>query len=185
VNFLSGAAMADDTEPSDATKGKKSRQLATRELLAPEEDEVDDAPAEEQRSPLRRLLWAALGLLSIACLSLVTLLGNNERSSIAPPRTNYAADASALPRTITLSNGVEMPRLLLGTGATTWMNETTTQAMVTHGLRAGFLGIDTANHYRNHRGVARGIAAARAAGDAPSSVWLRACARPFCTILHH
>ena len=75
-------------------------------------------------------------------------------------------------KTITLRNGVQMPRLLLGTGATTWMNETSTEAAVRHGLLVGFLGIDTANHYRNHRGVARGIAAARAAGHS-DKVWLQ------------
>ena len=52
------------------------------------------------------------------------------------------------------------------------MNEQTTEAMVRSGLLAGFGGVDTANHYRNHRGVRRGIAAARAAGHS-APVWLQ------------
>ena len=52
------------------------------------------------------------------------------------------------------------------------MNEAATEAMVTQGLLNGFPGVDTANHYRNHAGVARGIAAARAAGHT-GHVWLQ------------
>lgn len=62
--------------------------------------------------------------------------------------------------------------MILGTGATTWMNEQSTEAAVRHALLAGFQGIDTANHYRNHAGVRRGIAAARAAGHS-ADVWLQ------------
>ena len=63
--------------------------------------------------------------------------------------------------------------MVLGTGATTWMDNDKTERMVTTALKAGFLGIDTANHYRNHEGVRRGIAAARAAGDVADDVWLQ------------
>ena len=65
-----------------------------------------------------------------------------------------------------------MPRLLLGTGATTWMNDATTEVAVRAAVLAGFAGVDTANHYRNHRGVRFGIASARNAGHR-SSVWLQ------------
>lgn len=75
---------------------------------------------------------------------------------------------------VALSNGVEMPSVLLGTGSQTWNDAEKTRALVELGLKAGFKGIDTANHYRNHDGVRRGIAAARAAGHvAPGQdVWI-------------
>ena len=52
------------------------------------------------------------------------------------------------------------------------MNDVTTEAAVRRALLAGFDGIDTANHYRNHAGVRRGIAAARRMGHT-RSVWLQ------------
>jgi len=73
---------------------------------------------------------------------------------------------------VTLSNGRSMPSVLLGTGASTWMNETSTATMVKNALLAGFPGVDTANHYRNQRGVATGIAAARTAGF-DGGLWLQ------------
>jgi len=66
--------------------------------------------------------------------------------------------------TVTLSNGVHMPAVLYGTGTSTWMNNTSTEVAVLNGLLNGFRGIDCANHYRNQRGVAAGIARARAQG---------------------
>ena len=65
---------------------------------------------------------------------------------------------------VRLRNGVKMPAVLFGTGTKTWMNNTSTEAAVLAGLLAGFTGIDTANHYRNQKGVASGIKKARAAG---------------------
>ena len=52
------------------------------------------------------------------------------------------------------------------------MNEGRTGAMVYDALFAGFQGVDTANHYRNGRGVARAIADATANGFS-GSVWLQ------------
>ncbi len=81
----------------------------------------------------------------------------------SPPHPTWPPPPSTgqqLPTTTTLRNGVVMPRLLLGTGAATWMDDQKTEAMVRSGLLAGFMGIDTANHYRVHGGVKRGIAAA-------------------------
>ena len=73
--------------------------------------------------------------------------------------------------TVTLSNGVEMPMLTLGTGTSTWRNNTSTAATVQMGLLAGFSGVDTANSYRNQEGVASGIAEARQAG-VKGHVWI-------------
>ena len=92
--------------------------------------------------------------------------GGSYQCCAAPPPLPAAG------RQTTLPNGVGMPSMLLGTGATTWMDEAKTEAAVRKALLAGFSGIDTANHYRNHRGVARGIAAARAAGHR-ADVWLQ------------
>jgi diketogulonate reductase-like aldo/keto reductase len=74
--------------------------------------------------------------------------------------------------TVTLSNGVQMPTLIQGTGASTWMNDTSTEAEVYAGLMAGMVGVDTANHYRNQRGVAAAIARARADG-LTARVWVQ------------
>ena len=74
-----------------------------------------------------------------------------------------AAMLFAVPTT-KLSNGVDMPMLILGTGTSTWRNDTSTAATVKMGLLAGFNAVDTANSYRNQKGVADGIAAARSAG---------------------
>ena len=48
----------------------------------------------------------------------------------------------------TLSNGVLMPTMLLGTGGSTWQDNDKTALMVRNALLAGFVAIDTANHYR-------------------------------------
>jgi diketogulonate reductase-like aldo/keto reductase len=82
-----------------------------------------------------------------------------------------AAAVNSFPTT-TLRNGVEMPTMLLGTGAATWNNNTSTELSVTAGLLAGFPGVDTANHYRNQVGVAAGVAAARRQGVA-GKIWLQ------------
>ena len=90
-----------------------------------------------------------------------------------PPSPPAPPPVGASSSTVTLSNGVVMPSMVLGTGATTWMDNDKTQAMVTSALlRAGFAGVDTANHYRNHEGVRKGIAAARAGGHT-ADVWLQ------------
>jgi diketogulonate reductase-like aldo/keto reductase len=52
-------------------------------------------------------------------------------------------------QTVKLPNGVDMPVILLGTGASTWSNNTSTEQSVSDGLVAGFPGIDGANHYSN------------------------------------
>ena len=66
--------------------------------------------------------------------------------------------------TTKLSNGVEMPVMVLGVGASTWRNNTATAQSVLDGLVAGFPGIDTANNYRNQVGVAQGMAVREARG---------------------
>ena len=71
-----------------------------------------------------------------------------------------------------LPHGVSMPSVLLGTGGSTWMNEDRTATMVRQALLAGFRGVDTANHYRVHGGVRRGIAEAKAAGHT-GPVWIQ------------
>jgi len=68
-----------------------------------------------------------------------------------------------------LSNGVRMPLMLLGVGTSTWMNNTSTEQVVREALLAGFPGVDTASHYLNQVGVARGIAASGVARD---DLWL-------------
>lgn len=62
--------------------------------------------------------------------------------------------------TITLSNGIAMPMLMLGTpscrkGDAECVNGTVDA--ITVGLPLGFAGIDTANHYNNQVGVGEGI----------------------------
>ena len=59
---------------------------------------------------------------------------------------------------VTLNNGVKLPLLLWGSGGPTQENSTSTAPAVRDALRAGFQGIDTANHYHNQLGVAQGIA---------------------------
>ncbi len=56
--------------------------------------------------------------------------------------------------TRTLANGVEMPALGLGTSP---MNDAETRRVVAEALRAGYRLIDTAENYRNERGVGEGI----------------------------
>lgn len=89
--------------------------------------------------------------------------------------------------TVTLSNGVEMPMLVLGTGTSTWRNNTSTALTVKMGLLAGFPGVDTANSYRNQEGVADGIAAARQAG-VKGHVWIttkvEGCGSPESAVIH-
>jgi 2,5-diketo-D-gluconate reductase A len=58
--------------------------------------------------------------------------------------------------TVTLANGVEMPALGLGTSP---MGEDETEATVVAAIEAGYRLIDTAENYRNERGVGRGIRA--------------------------
>jgi 2,5-diketo-D-gluconate reductase A len=58
--------------------------------------------------------------------------------------------------TVTLANGVEMPALGLGTSP---MGEDETEATVVAAIGAGYRLIDTAENYRNERGVGRGIRA--------------------------
>jgi 2,5-diketo-D-gluconate reductase A len=58
--------------------------------------------------------------------------------------------------TITLANGVLMPALGLGTSP---MDDEETAATVAAALRTGYRLVDTAENYRNERGVARGIRA--------------------------
>lgn len=78
--------------------------------------------------------------------------------------------------TVTLSNGVEMPAVLFGTGTDTWLNDSSTAEAVLNGLLAGFTGIDCANHYRNQRGVATGLRQARQQGiQAPVFLATKAC----------
>lgn len=73
--------------------------------------------------------------------------------------------------TVQLRNGVKMPLILLGTGASTWSNNTSTEQSVSDGLIAGFPGIDGANHYANQVGVAAGIADARKKG-LTGDIWI-------------
>jgi 2,5-diketo-D-gluconate reductase A len=58
--------------------------------------------------------------------------------------------------TVTLTNGVEMPALGLGTSP---MGERKAEEIVTAALRDGYRSIDTAENYRNEAGVGRGIRA--------------------------
>jgi 2,5-diketo-D-gluconate reductase A len=58
--------------------------------------------------------------------------------------------------TISLANGVSMPALGLGTSP---MDDEETEATVAAAIRAGYRLIDTAENYRNERGVGRGIRA--------------------------
>jgi len=68
---------------------------------------------------------------------------------------------------------VEMPKVILGAGGSTWMDDDRTDVMVYRALKdGGFRGVDTANHYRNHAGVARGIASAYRDGYV-GDVWLQ------------
>jgi 2,5-diketo-D-gluconate reductase A len=62
---------------------------------------------------------------------------------------------SAAP-TVALANGVPMPALGLGTSP---MEDEETEATVAAALRTGYRLIDTAENYRNERGVGRGIRA--------------------------
>ena len=58
--------------------------------------------------------------------------------------------------TITLANGVAMPALGLGTSP---MGDDETEATVAAALGVGYRLIDTAENYRNERGVVKGIRA--------------------------
>lgn len=63
---------------------------------------------------------------------------------------------------VTLSNGVQMPTLGLGT----WpMNDSQAAAAVAAALEAGYRLIDTAENYQNERGVGEGIARSGVARD--------------------
>jgi 2,5-diketo-D-gluconate reductase A len=59
---------------------------------------------------------------------------------------------------ITLANGVEMPALGLGTSP---LDESRTEAIVVAGIEAGYRLFDTAENYRNERGVGRAVRASR------------------------
>ena len=59
--------------------------------------------------------------------------------------------------TITLNNGVQIPTMLWGAGGATQENATATAPAVRDALLNGFRGIDSANHYHNQVGVAKGI----------------------------
>ena len=90
-----------------------------------------------------------------------------------PPHPPLVPGAIRLAAPMTmLPHGVSMPSVLLGTGGSTWMNEDRTATMVRQALLAGFRGVDTANHYRVHGGVRRGIAEAKAAGHT-GPVWIQ------------
>lgn len=68
--------------------------------------------------------------------------------------------------TVTLANGVEMPALGLGT----WpMNDREAESAVAAAIEAGYRLFDTAENYRNERGVGRGI---RASGIDRSEVFI-------------
>lgn len=68
--------------------------------------------------------------------------------------------------TVTLANGVEMPRLGLGT----WpMNDAEAAVAVAGALRMGYRLIDTAENYENERGVGEGI---RASGISRAEVFV-------------
>jgi 2,5-diketo-D-gluconate reductase A len=68
--------------------------------------------------------------------------------------------------TVTLANGVEMPRLGLGT----WpMNDAEAAIAVAGALRMGYRLIDTAENYENERGVGEGI---RASGISRAEVFV-------------
>ena len=77
--------------------------------------------------------------------------------------------------TVRLNNGLEMPTMLWGSGGPTQENSTSTAPAVTAALKAGFPGIDTANHYHNQKGVAEGIAAS---GVARADLWLQTKVEP-------
>ena len=74
--------------------------------------------------------------------------------------------------TISLANGVEMPRLGLGTYKSAQGGDV--EAAVTYALQIGYRGIDTASMYQNEEGIGRAIAASdtpRAAIFLASKVW--------------
>jgi 2,5-diketo-D-gluconate reductase A len=97
--------------------------------------------------------------------------------------------------TVTLSNGVEMPLLLFGTPSCLYGKAPGTPAdpacvqgaedAVALALPLGFVGIDTAAHYGNQAGVAKGIARA---GVARADVWItskiEACNNSFVRLGH-
>jgi 2,5-diketo-D-gluconate reductase A len=58
--------------------------------------------------------------------------------------------------TITLANGVEIPALGLGTSP---LDDSRTEAIVAAGIEAGYRLFDTAENYRNERGVGDGLRA--------------------------
>ncbi|KAL1524736.1 hypothetical protein AB1Y20_019619 [Prymnesium parvum] len=136
------------------------------EALEAEDDHLRRPPSLATRLRLRlassrpSVACASAALASTALAALMLLASRREPLAPRP-----------IPL-VRLSNGVELPLLLLGTGATTWMNSSAAAAQVHAALLAGFPGVDTANHYRNQRGVARGIAAARAAGWS-GRLWLQ------------
>ncbi|GFJ92687.1 aldo/keto reductase [Phytohabitans rumicis] len=58
--------------------------------------------------------------------------------------------------TITLTHGAELPRLGLGT----WpMDDAEAETVIASAIEAGYRLVDTAENYRNERGVGRGLKA--------------------------
>ena len=67
--------------------------------------------------------------------------------SLSPAETGLAP-------TVTLSNGVAMPRLGLGT----WpMDDAQAERAVAQAIDLGYRMVDTAENYRNETGVGRGV----------------------------
>ena len=76
--------------------------------------------------------------------------------SLNSPRSTLCGD-SAIPNVI-LNNGVEMPMISLGT----WQySPSVAQSTVELGFKVGFNHIDTANDYRNQKGVGAALPANR------------------------
>ena len=74
---------------------------------------------------------------------------------VAPPAATALPTSSTpptSPSTVLLNNGVRMPSMLWGSGGATQENATSTAPAVADALRAGFPGLDCANHYHNQRG---------------------------------
>jgi 2,5-diketo-D-gluconate reductase A len=90
-----------------------------------------------------------------------------QRASGPPPKNSTplqwsrrkrgSLDSTALAPTVTLSNGVQMPALGLGT----WpMNDREAERTIARAIETGYRLFDTAENYENERGVGLGIKAA-------------------------
>ena len=73
-------------------------------------------------------------------------------AATAPPTSPTPPTPPTPPSTVLLNNGVRMPTMLWGSGGATQENATSTAPAVADALRAGFPGLDCANHYHNQRG---------------------------------